>query len=226
MKTLPLWLGALSAAIAVGVSCNSEETTPPTTNAATTSQGGAGGSVGAGGEAAGGSGGAMCEMCNCLANDAPEVDWVQLAQDPPAPLGGLIREGVYFLTEVHVYTGPTGMEGPYNKKWKLTMEFVGPPKGPVADVVLDQYDNMGEVRYSFAYQPDDNGAISFNSVNTPACMGAVNVPWEAYTYVQGDQDTPSVLTLYSTMTTLQYGFVFEQQSSPDGTSVGGSAGAP
>jgi hypothetical protein len=216
-------LCTLVLAAAIGFGCGKDDPVDPSATATSTSTGGStgmGGSAGAGGEA--GQGGAPCEQCNCLANDAAEITWVQLDQDMPQPGGGIIRIGVYWLTEVTLYTGVGGATGPLSQKWKMAIEFVGPPKGPVADVVVDRYQGMGEERYSFGYQPDDGGAIAFSSSGNPLCEGSVSVPWNAYTYTDGD---PPVLTLYAgTSPTSKVGFKLEQQSSPDGT--GGMAGSP
>ncbi len=49
--------------------------------------------------------------CNSVANDAPVVDIVQIAADPPAPQGGTIVDGTYWQTAVSIYTGPRGPAG-------------------------------------------------------------------------------------------------------------------
>src|SRR3984957_293889 len=49
--------------------------------------------------------------CNAIANDAPVVDVIQLAADPPAPQGGRIVDGTYWQTALAIYTGPSGPAG-------------------------------------------------------------------------------------------------------------------
>jgi hypothetical protein len=210
MQSTRLWAAATTLLLvaAWGCSKNDGSAGPAATATGPGAGGGSGGATtstgGGGGE--GGAGGAGCELCNCLSNDAPEVEWVRLDQELPAPQGGSLRDGIYFLTGVTLFTGAGGMTGPAGTKWKMTIEFVPPPKGPVMDVVVDRYQGMGEERYSFGYQPDDNGVIGFNSV-----CDSVNVPWDAYQYVDGD---PPVLTLFAT--TQNTAFIIEQQTGTGG----------
>jgi hypothetical protein len=52
--------------------------------------------------------------CNTLTNAAPSVTIDQVAMDPPAPEGGTIADGTYWMTSVAIYTGadgPTGATG-------------------------------------------------------------------------------------------------------------------
>ncbi len=49
--------------------------------------------------------------CNAIANDAPMVDVIQIAADPPAPQGGTIVDGTYWQTALAIYTGPSGPAG-------------------------------------------------------------------------------------------------------------------
>ena len=49
--------------------------------------------------------------CNALANAAPIVSVEQGASDPPAPQGGTVVDGTYWLTAAVVYTGPSGPTG-------------------------------------------------------------------------------------------------------------------
>src|SRR5262245_41165549 len=50
--------------------------------------------------------------CNSLAQQAPTVDVVDVASDPPASKGGDIVDGLYFKTASVFYTGPAGHAGP------------------------------------------------------------------------------------------------------------------
>lgn len=53
--------------------------------------------------------------CNALVNTTPPVPEVQttnVAADLPAPAGGTIVDGTYYLTAENVYTGPGGASGP------------------------------------------------------------------------------------------------------------------
>ena len=56
--------------------------------------------------------GGTSAACNTLANTAKPVTVEQLAENPPAPLGGTIEDGTYLLTGVAIYTGPEGPSGP------------------------------------------------------------------------------------------------------------------
>ena len=62
--------------------------------------------------------------CNTLANTAKPVTVQQLAEDPPAPLGGTIADGTYDLTGVAIYTGPDGPSGPTGTA-QTTIEITG-----------------------------------------------------------------------------------------------------
>jgi hypothetical protein len=55
--------------------------------------------------------GGTAVACNTLANTAMPVTVQQLAEDPPAPLGGTVADGKYDLTGVAIYTGPDGPSG-------------------------------------------------------------------------------------------------------------------
>jgi hypothetical protein len=62
--------------------------------------GGAGGTSGLGGAAG---------ACNTLVNAAPPVVQTRVAEAAPAPAGGTIVDGTYFLTSAIYYTGPGGL---------------------------------------------------------------------------------------------------------------------
>lgn len=49
---------------------------------------------------------------NDVVNTAPVVAVIALPGDPPAPGGGALVDGRYYLTEALVYTGITGLIGP------------------------------------------------------------------------------------------------------------------
>src|SRR5580704_13611411 len=50
-------------------------------------------------------------VCNSLMNTAPPVVLETIAQDPPAPTGGTVAPGTYFMTAAAIYTGPEGPSG-------------------------------------------------------------------------------------------------------------------
>jgi len=49
--------------------------------------------------------------CNSLVQDAPLVDVIDVAENPPPSKGGPITAGVYWKTASILYTGPGGHEG-------------------------------------------------------------------------------------------------------------------
>jgi hypothetical protein len=52
------------------------------------------------------------QACNALGNAAPPVTIQQVASAPPAPAGGTVADGTYFMTDVSIYTGSNGPSGP------------------------------------------------------------------------------------------------------------------
>ncbi len=76
--------------------------------------GGTGGGLGlsTGGARATGTGGSISADCNSVLNGAPSVSNTAVAQNPPAPTGGMIPNGTYYLTQIVQYTGPGGSTVP------------------------------------------------------------------------------------------------------------------
>ena len=72
----------------------------------------AGGRPGTGGAGATGTGGTIATDCNSVVNGAPTVSLAAVAQNPPAPTGGMIPNGTYYLTQMTQYTGPGGSTVP------------------------------------------------------------------------------------------------------------------
>jgi hypothetical protein len=50
-------------------------------------------------------------VCNTVVNAAPSVTKTQVAMAPPAPQGGTLVDGTYFLTDYTIFTGPQGATG-------------------------------------------------------------------------------------------------------------------
>jgi hypothetical protein len=49
--------------------------------------------------------------CNTLTNTASPVTVQEVAENPPAALGGTVEDGMYELTDVTIYTGTSGPSG-------------------------------------------------------------------------------------------------------------------
>jgi hypothetical protein len=58
------------------------------------------------------SSGDAASSCNDLANAAPAITIQQVVGDPPAPQGGAIADGTYWLTAATIYTGEGDAPGP------------------------------------------------------------------------------------------------------------------
>ncbi len=58
-------------------------------------------------------------------NVAPLVEIESVAEDPPAPLGGVIAGGLYALTEARIYTSPGGSSGPTGSYARITIQIAG-----------------------------------------------------------------------------------------------------
>lgn len=57
-------------------------------------------------------GGTTSADCNSLVNTAPVVPLTAIAQEPPAPAGGVIANGTYYLTAYQEFTGVGGSTVP------------------------------------------------------------------------------------------------------------------
>jgi hypothetical protein len=66
-----------------------------------------GGRLGTGGTSASG-GAPVASECNALSNTAAVVTATVVAQNPPTPIGGVIANGTYHLTQYQMFTGPGG----------------------------------------------------------------------------------------------------------------------
>ncbi|MBK7579063.1 MAG: hypothetical protein IPI67_02555 [Myxococcales bacterium] len=97
---------------------------------------GGGGAAGTGG-ASGGTGGAAGDagttdsggVCNTFANGASPIDETKVATSQPAPTGGTLVDGTYFLTSYAINTGPGGSAGPTGKKIRHTLVISGASSG-------------------------------------------------------------------------------------------------
>jgi hypothetical protein len=63
--------------------------------------------------------------CNTLANNGPIVTIVNQAGSPPAPQGGSIADGTYYLTDLSVFTGADAGAGSTGELVKKTIQIAG-----------------------------------------------------------------------------------------------------
>jgi hypothetical protein len=170
---------SIGLALALLVGCSGDDDGSSSSGTTeTTPYGGMGGipvSMGGMGGAAGGAGGMGGTVCVAHDNVAPEVELNRVAMAMPAPIGGPIAGGTFFLTDWTQYTGPGGEVGPTGQKWKETQVW------SVTDLqtALDIYDGSGERKIKFAY---DLGAgqgegLTFQVI----CPSPLAVPWDSYT---------------------------------------------
>ncbi len=97
----------------------------------------AGGSGGASGEAGAGNEGGQ-GACNDIANGAGVIEAVRIDVDPPAPMGGAIADGTYYLLSRIIYAGVGGPSGGRTEMHRATMIIAGSEAqffgGDVSDV--------------------------------------------------------------------------------------------
>jgi hypothetical protein len=85
--------------------------------------------VGVGGGDGGGNGAetqppacpSVANSCNSLPNCAPKVTVNQVAADPPAPQGGTVPDGTYYMTDYTLFLGQGGVVGVGSAWFRETM---------------------------------------------------------------------------------------------------------
>jgi hypothetical protein len=196
------WSVACSFGLLTAVACSKNESNPITTTSTgatggTTSAGATGGTGGGGG--LGGAGGGYTG-CHPLTNDADPVEIMLVAQDLPAPGGGLIRNGTYFLTAMNRYTGASGGSGPTGAMWQETVQY----NGPEVWMIYNQFDAAGEQKLTLHFQPDDNGGIAYSAT----CPQSLSVPYDHYTFTD-----PDTMKLYSTQASVEWVYTLQDNGS-------------
>lgn len=118
--------------------------------------------------------------CNSLEQDAPLVDVIDVAANPPPSNGGPITAGVYWKTASVMYTGPGGHEGPtgMQERTKLRL-FCG-----VFDMVLGT-------------ATDTRLSGSFSSSSTGRCELAVTCGGAASSPISGYDATATTIVFYN-----------------------------
>lgn len=129
--------------------------------------------------------------CNGLTNSGPLVVANQVAEDAPAPLGGTIVDGTYYLTASIVYTGPGGATGPIGSGGAETHVY---RSGELRLVVTD-----GEgTRSAMLLYLTNGNEITF----VFECPDLAPPPFEAYTA------TAQAVTLYRRAGSLDIGVTY------------------
>lgn len=64
-------------------------------------------------------------LCNMVANTAPTIGQQYAAGEPPAPTGGTIIDGTYFVTAATIFTADAGVTGPTGALIRQTNVIAG-----------------------------------------------------------------------------------------------------
>lgn len=75
------------------------------------------------------------KRCSDLENAASPVDFIAVAEAPPAPEGGPIASGTYVLDAATSYTGAGGASGPTGEVRRMTMRVALPDVESIFDGV-------------------------------------------------------------------------------------------
>ena len=133
--------------------------------------------------------GADAGVCNSVANAAPSIPITNVASDAPAPTGGTIPDGTYFVTASQIYTGAGGAAGPTGVTYRATNRVTG-----------THYDAVT----SASSQPVDahaSGTFATNGTNTviqQSCPIPQTVPFTSFS-----SDGVGTFTIYSSGTPVQ-----------------------
>ena len=109
--------------------------------------------------------------CNAVVNDAASIGAAMIASDAPAPVGGAIVDGKYHLTDVSLFTGVGGSQGPLAVSIQETINI----HGSTADVVDDVNGKTTRLTETFTLA---GNAASFAATCPSGVMGK-NVRYSA-----------------------------------------------
>ena len=114
--------------------------------------------------------------CNAVANVALEVTENDLNKDLPLGSGGLIADGVYVLTEITKYTGPTGRTGPGPIRRTETIRVANVPTGVDVQGVRKDGDAAG---FAYTAEAAPSGGSMKWKVNCPEVGTGVTYDYDA-----------------------------------------------
>lgn len=120
--------------------------------------------------------------CNTLENRAPVVQPTNRPEDPPAPKGGVVSDGVYELASSTTYTGAGGLSGPRGETVQTTIVLSG--------ATMQVVQKLGDAKNTHG-----SGILTFAGIKpsmTYSCPADFVAPWDGY-----DADSSS-LTLHNT----------------------------
>jgi Copper type II ascorbate-dependent monooxygenase, C-terminal domain len=137
------------------------------------------------------------QTCNTVTNAAPAVPITNVAAAAPAPTGGAIPDGTYFVTAALIYTGVGGKAGPTGITYQGTDVSTG---GNHFALVYNQSDNPGDLHNSGTFTVTGPNVDIETSCPTPSTS-----PFTALT-----TDGVGVFTIYTSQPPVQ-AFTFTKQ---------------
>jgi hypothetical protein len=151
--------------------------------------GGAAGATGTGGTLGAGGSGGIPGGCNSLVNAAPVVAKFQAATNPPAPGGGPIVDGTYYLSQAITYTGPGGASGPLGSTIQDTLVITNAASGTATVQEVTSGDGGADAHASFTLTPA--GTMATVTITCPSPSISVSFGYTAtattFMVVSGDQ---------------------------------------
>ena len=156
--------------------------------------GGAAGAIGvAGASGTTGLGGAS-GGCNTLVNQAPVVAKFQAAANPPAPGGGPIVDGTYYLSEANTYTGPNGAWGPLASTIQDTLVITNAASGTATVQEVTSGDGGADSHASFTMTPAGTMATATSDCPKPSISVSFGYTATATTFMAVSGSQASVHT--------------------------------